>query len=172
MMSRTARSPSRPFAWFRVDGAIIDGARREGRAASIDRALLRGLEDFSETPRGEGDYNDSDEKVKHDYESAADDLAESLFFAACLAARKSPEEQYVEREVRARLDGALEALPDPHRHVIVQRYHEDREMDDIARELGKSSAAVRRLRADAEERLRRLLAADGVLELKKAGGSR
>jgi len=160
------------FAWPHVHGAILMGARREARAARIDDALRRGLMDFSDMDVEGGDYRDSDDRVKAQYEAAAADAALSMFAAICGQGSTSPEEQYVERETQAQVDAAVENLPDLHRTLIHERYRNGREMDAIASDLGKSSATARRLKAEAVERLRKLLASEGLFEKKKAGGTR
>ncbi|MFO0551292.1 MAG: sigma-70 family RNA polymerase sigma factor [Polyangiaceae bacterium] len=58
------------------------------------------------------------------------------------------------RETRDLVHTALGHLPDPYRHVLHQKYVEDRSLDDLAQELGVSEDAAKSLLARARRAFR------------------
>jgi RNA polymerase sigma-70 factor (ECF subfamily) len=57
-------------------------------------------------------------------------------------------------EARARLFGLVEKLPPEQRHVVFERFVEQRSIREIAQQLGKSEGAVKQLQFRALEKLR------------------
>ncbi len=69
-----------------------------------------------------------------------------------------PGDAVIAAEETAALQRALQRLPDDYRRVLTLRYHEGRSFDEIARLLGRSANAVRKLFARAVERMEEELA--------------
>jgi RNA polymerase sigma factor FliA len=88
------------------------------------------------------------------YESLVVDGDAASFLATADA---NPEEAILDRERKAYLADAIQALPERLRHVVVQYFFEEQSMQDIADELGVSESRVSQLRAEALALLR-----DGV----------
>jgi RNA polymerase sigma-70 factor (ECF subfamily) len=88
-------------------------------------------------------------------EEAGPEVLEGL-----LADDTTPPGQVVRAEEATRLAAALSQLPPVQREILEARFFEGRPFADIARDLGKSSGAVRVVCLRAVNRLRRELAAD------------
>jgi RNA polymerase sigma-70 factor, ECF subfamily len=69
----------------------------------------------------------------------------------------TPSVQAVAKELAQRVEHCLDRLPDDYRQVITLRYREDRPFDEIARLMGRSENAVRKLWFRAIERLQQEL---------------
>ncbi len=65
----------------------------------------------------------------------------------------SPCDEAIRQEESAGLRQALDRLPDDYRRVLTLRYQDGRSFDEIARAMGRSPNAVRKLFARAVERL-------------------
>lgn len=158
----------RTFAWSRVSGAMRDLIRRDARRAAVAKRAWRGVEDFAEMARSDGSAMDSDEKVMADIDTAGREAMDSMLFALGLPAAPSPEDEYLDRELRAELIEAVRHLPTDFQRVVEARFGEERELDDVAAALNLSSSTARRRQSEAIQRLRALLEARGALE-KRAG---
>ena len=78
-----------------------------------------------------------------------------------VAAGESPSEQAAGREQSVRLADALERLPEDYREVLILRHLEERTFPEVARRMGRSVEAVKKLWARALAQLRRIMA-DGA----------
>jgi RNA polymerase sigma-70 factor (ECF subfamily) len=93
---------------------------------------------------------------QHSLEQAVEES--SCRLAAFLAAEQpTPSEQAGQKEQVMRLAEALARVPEPQREVVVQRHLEGRPLADIARQLGRSEAAVVGLLQRGLKTLRELL---------------
>jgi RNA polymerase sigma-70 factor (ECF subfamily) len=78
-----------------------------------------------------------------------------------VGAASSPSAAAVRRELRRRVQEALEELSDDDREVLLQRYLEQMPSKEIAAGMGVSEAAVNMRHMRALERMRKLLSTDG-----------
>ncbi len=72
------------------------------------------------------------------------------------AADPSPSRQAMDHEEQVLIERAMGQLPDDYRRVLVLRYREGREFEEIGRELGRSAEAARKLWLRAFKRLQKL----------------
>lgn len=77
---------------------------------------------------------------------------------------KSPEEQMEQQELRELLDRFLSELTDVQRRVFLRRYWYFDSAQDIARELGLTSAGVRSMLHRLRKRLKRYLEQEGMMQ--------
>lgn len=93
---------------------------------------------------------------QHSLEQAAEES--SCRLQAFLAAEQpTPSEQAAQKEQVMRLAAALAQVPEPQREVVVQRHLEGRPLAEIARQLGRSEAAIVGLLQRGLKTLRELL---------------
>lgn len=87
------------------------------------------------------------------------DHARELSLSEIIAAvpTVTPLDMLIEQERAAQLAGAIEALPEPMREVVLRRVFDQQPFDEIARSLGRTAGAVRVLWTRAIRRLRELL---------------
>ena len=154
----------RTFAWHRVYGAIRDGVRQDARHTAIEQALRRGLDDFATTPRSEGSPSDSDDAMHERIDVTATHALDSMVVAIGCAKTCTPEDRYLEEELRHGIAEALGHLPGNYRKVLESRYVEERGMDEVANDLRVSLATTRRWQQEAVERLRPLLEGVGTMQ--------
>jgi RNA polymerase sigma-70 factor (ECF subfamily) len=76
---------------------------------------------------------------------------------ALAAKLSSPSQQAARREQAVLLAEALEKLPDDYREVLILHHLEECNFPEVARRMGRSVEAVKKLWARALARLRRLL---------------
>jgi RNA polymerase sigma factor for flagellar operon FliA len=118
------------FAWYRIQGAIVDGLRR----ASQRRATLA-----APTPRV----------------VSLDTLRDRGFDAACDA--PGPGDDLDRARWTARLRAAIAQLPDRPRALVTRHYFEGKSLLEAGAELGVSKSWASRLHAQAVDRLRALM---------------
>ena len=106
-----------------------DLIRRDARRAAVAKRAWRGVEDFAEMARSDGSAMDSDEKVMADIDTAGREAMDSMLFALGLPAAPSPEDEYLDRELRAELIEAVRHLPTDFQRVVEARFGEERELD-------------------------------------------
>jgi RNA polymerase sigma factor for flagellar operon FliA len=167
------------FAYYRVQGAIVDELRR---ATALPRRVwgklvaLRAASEYLEH-RGEREVGARQTAVAA---TAAPDPGATLakinealgairtmYVVSLEAHRDDAEPASPARDVRdaidaqrfgARLAAALEALPDKERALVTKHYWEGKNLMEAGAELGISKSWASRLHAQAVERLRQLVA--------------
>jgi RNA polymerase sigma factor for flagellar operon FliA len=165
------------FAWYRVQGSIIDGLRK---AAHIPRRVwaqltalraageyleARARQEVAARTQGAAAPSGTAEKLREVKDAMA--AIEAVFATAMrvsLDERKhtpEPEETLdarVDRSaLRDRVDEALASLPDKERALVQKHYFEGKNLMEAGEELGISKSWASRLHAQAVDRLRRRL---------------
>jgi RNA polymerase sigma-70 factor (ECF subfamily) len=119
--------------------------------AWLQRILARNAADLAKRYRRTS-------KRRLDRELPLDDSSVSGKLRHQLAADStSPSGKAVKREEAEALERALERLPEDHRRVILLHHRENRPFDEVARLMGRTEAAVRKLWARALRRWRQEL---------------
>lgn len=153
-----------------------------GRPAAVDDAdvedlvqdsLLEAIRDFGTfTPRSSGDLlrwlvaiarnNLRDKKRWHRVRRGLEPLRTTMHSALAARDATTPVEAAAARELRARTDTAMLRLSEEDRRVLLLRHYQLCSADEIARELGLSSAEAARARVmRARRRLQDLLEGGG-----------
>lgn len=166
----------RTFAWYRVQGAILDGLRR---ASSLPRGVwaqltvLRATADYLEAQATRGDVA----RASAPAASTADKLGEvraalgairTMYVVAiehapseALASDAAqPDVQLARARTRERLAAALARLPAREAELLQKHYVEGKTLLDAGAELGLSKSWASRLHARAIDQLRALLIPD------------
>jgi len=164
------------FAWYRVNGAIIDGLRKTTqlpRRAWAKLVALRAaneyLENRAERERGAAARGatqmataDALAAVKHAmsairtmYMTSLETMREDGFDVAS----EAPEivERLDSARLALRLRQAIERLPDKERALLTKYYWEGKSLLEAGTELGMSKSWASRLHAQAVERLRAIV---------------
>jgi len=161
------------FAWYRVQGAIIDGLRRATnlprrtwaklvalRAAS-DYLEHRGERDTGATQRGAGPargaealtaIRDAMSAIRTMYVTSLETLRDQGFDAKDEAPAAG--ERIDAGRMAQRLREAIEGLPEKERALVKKHYWEGKNLLEAGAELGISKSWASRLHAQAVERLR------------------
>jgi RNA polymerase sigma factor for flagellar operon FliA len=165
------------FAWYRVQGAIIDGLRRMTtlpRRTWAKLVALRGAAELLEN-RGERDAGAAQRGAPE--RSTSDKLREikdaiaaiqTVYLTSLEQLREAGgdvkadapvgEEERIDRaRLAERLRAALESLPERERALITKHYFEGKNLLEAGAELGRSKTWASRLHAQAIERLRAAL---------------
>jgi RNA polymerase sigma factor for flagellar operon FliA len=156
------------FASTRIRGALLDELRGRDWASRSVRARARGLQAAHEeltnrlgrAPQPEEVAKELDvplevvHKLVDDVHRATvlnyDSLVLEGDAESFLATDDAgPEDAILDRERKAYLVDAVEALPERLRHVVIGYFFEERSMQEIADELGVSESRVSQLRAEA-----------------------
>jgi RNA polymerase sigma factor for flagellar operon FliA len=140
--------PFGSFAWLRMQGSILDGVRREARHRKWMYAGAAAARRFLSTEPDESDpLRESDDEA----EARLGELAEGALVAmleAAVAEGAGGEDDALERHalerVQAELCAARAGLSERDAAILEQHYRDERDLKDIARELGVSYASVRR----------------------------
>lgn len=82
-------------------------------------------------------------------------------FGMAARERLTPSRESATQEALELLSGVLDRMPQDRRHAIRRKYIDEISTDDIAREMGKSAAAVRSLLANGLKQMRRRLGSSG-----------
>jgi RNA polymerase sigma factor FliA len=163
----------RTFAWYRVQGAIVDGLRRMNhlpRRVWAQIVLLRSTADYLEAQANRGAVARSQEATR----TTADKLREvrdaigAIRTMYMVAIESVPDEQMASDEPAidvtlsrqmqsARLTAALAKLPDRERQLLHKHYSEGKTLVDAGGDLGLSKSWASRLHARAIDRLRELI---------------
>ena len=171
----------RTFAWYRVQGAIVDGLRRMTnlpRRVWQQILLLRATADYLEAQASRAGAARAQEGER----TAADQLREvkaaigairTMYVVALDAAPSgamieeapSPVDQLHAHRRAAALRRAMERLPDKERQLLDKHYREGKTLLDAGAELGMSKSWASRLHARAVDRLRELLAEEAAAGL-------
>jgi RNA polymerase sigma factor FliA len=168
------------FAWYRVQGAIIDGLRR---SSSLPRRVwarlvaLRAASEYLEhraereagaTQRGarpaEGAAALAQAKsalsaIRTMYVTSLDALREHGFDAPDTSSPVPSDRMHAHR-VATKLREALASLPEKERALVTKHYWEGKNLLEAGAELGISKSWASRLHAQAVERLRTIVDAD------------
>ncbi|HET9624389.1 MAG TPA: sigma-70 family RNA polymerase sigma factor [Kofleriaceae bacterium] len=163
------------FAWYRVNGAIIDGLRRATqlprrtwaklvalRAAS-DYLEHRGEREVGATQRGAaaasgaqalGQIQQAMSAIRTMYVTSLEAMRDRGFDVG-----EAPEldHQLDTRKLAERLRTAIAALPPKERDLMIKHYWEGKNLLEAGEELGMSKSWASRLHAQAVDRLRGIL---------------
>ena len=161
------------FASTRIRGALLDELRGRDWASRSVRARARGLQaahdeltsklgrppSHEETARELGVPLADVHKLVDDVHRATvlnyDSLVTEGDAESFLATTDSgPEDTILDRERKAYLLDAIEALPERLRHVVAAYFFEERSMQSIADELGVTESRISQLRSEALALLR------------------
>jgi RNA polymerase sigma factor for flagellar operon FliA len=167
------------FAWYRVQGSIVDGLRKQSnlpRRVWAKLVALRAASDYLEN-RGERDVGaaksgvapatgaDALEAVRSAmsairtmYVTSLDGLRDAGYDTADDAA---PAGDRIDLgRISAKLRTAIEGLPDKERELVKKHYWEGKNLLDAGAELGISKSWASRLHSQAVERLRAIVDAE------------
>jgi RNA polymerase sigma factor for flagellar operon FliA len=161
------------FASTRIRGALLDELRGRDWASRSVRSRARGLQSAHEDLTNKLGRAPTPEEVARALDVPLDTvhkLVEDVHRATVLnydslvvdgdaesflaSDGGSPEDAMLDRERKAYLVDAIQALPERLRHVVVEYFFEERSMQEIADELGVSESRVSQLRAEALALLR------------------
>jgi len=165
------------FAWYRVQGAIVDGLRRQTtlpRRVWAQLVALRAASDYLEH-RGERDagaakrgvakpegadalaaVKDALSAIRTMYYCSLETMEEKGFETAEVR-DISPEERLDVAKFSAKLRDALATLPAKERALVTKHYWEGKNLLEAGAELGISKSWASRLHAQAVERLRAIV---------------
>jgi RNA polymerase sigma factor for flagellar operon FliA len=161
------------FAWYRVQGAIVDGVRRQAnlprrvwarvcalRAAS-EYLEQRGEREAGAVARGTPMPHGADalasvkaalSAIRTMYVTSLEAALDDGFDPANPATHAdAPMEA---RQRAARLRAAITALPERERAIVMKHYYEGKQLTEVGAELGMSKSWASRLHAQAVDRLR------------------
>jgi RNA polymerase sigma factor for flagellar operon FliA len=168
------------FAWYRVQGAIVDGVRRQSalpRRVWAKLVALRAAGEYLEQ-RGERDQGALARGTQPasgtdalDAVHGALSAIRTMYVTSLEALRdggediaepdaKTGEEQLDAVRFGRKLKLALERLPERERALLTKHYWEGKNLLEAGTELGMSKSWASRLHAQAVERLRALVAGD------------
>jgi RNA polymerase sigma factor FliA len=164
------------FAWYRVQGSIVDGLRKSSnlpRRTWAKLVALRAASDYLEH-RGERDAGaaatgakpaegaDALAQIKSElaairtmYVMSLDALQDQGFDQADHAARA--DEKLDTNRASAKLRAAIEALPEKEQALMKKHYWEGKNLLEAGAELGISKSWASRLHAQAVEKLRAIV---------------
>lgn len=156
------------FAMIRIRGALLDELRGRDWASRSVRARSRQLDAATDRVTAREGGTPSCDAVaeelgispaeltalRHDLHRATVLNIEAVAAEGTIDdllpdATDSPEEQLLARERTAYLLDAIVALPERLRHVVVEYFFEERQMQDIAAELGVTESRVSQMRGEA-----------------------
>jgi RNA polymerase sigma factor for flagellar operon FliA len=167
------------FAWYRVQGAIIDGVRRSAnlpRRVWAKLVALRAAAEYLEhrgerdagaaklgaSPRSGADaltaMRDALSAIRTMYVASLEELQDRGFDPVEDAA--GPAEHLVNGRLAARLREAVRHLPDKERALLTKHYWEGKNLLEAGAELGISKSWASRLHAQAVEKLRAIVDAE------------
>jgi RNA polymerase sigma factor for flagellar operon FliA len=161
------------FASTRIRGALLDELRGRDWASRSIRARARGLQAAHDELTNKLGRAPSPEELARALNVAADavhKLVDDVHRATVLnydslvlegdaesflaTSDAGPEATLLDRERKAYLIDAIEALPERLRHVVVAYFFEERSMQEIADELGVTESRISQLRSEAMALLR------------------
>jgi RNA polymerase sigma factor for flagellar operon FliA len=164
------------FAWYRVQGAIVDGLRKMTQLPRRTWAKLVALRAASEylehraerdqgaTARGTPPATGADalaqvraamSAIRTMYVTSLDAMQDDGFDLA--ASASGPGEQLDGSRLASRLRAAIDALPERERALMTKHYWEGKNLLEAGAELGISKSWASRLHAQAVDRLRALV---------------
>jgi RNA polymerase sigma factor FliA len=164
------------FAWYRVQGAIVDGLRKSTqlpRRVWVKLVALRAASDYLEN-RAERDAGAAKQGVAPPEGAAALAAVKSamsairtMYVTSYEAMREdgydTPSDappldaQLHSNRLGAKIRAALDALPEKERALVTKHYWEGKNLLEAGAELGMSKSWASRLHAQAVERLRAIV---------------
>ena len=167
------------YAWYRVQGAIIDGLRKQSNLPRRVWANLVALRAASEYLENRADRDAGAAKTGAAPPSGADALAalrtamsaiRTMYVTSLDGLRDAgfdapdpatPADQRIQvGRLSAKLREALESLPEKERALVTKHYYEGKNLLEAGEELGISKSWASRLHAQAVERLRSIVDAE------------
>jgi RNA polymerase sigma factor for flagellar operon FliA len=160
------------FAYYRIRGAILDGVRKMAYLPRRAYARLKAAESADEVMEPLGEARAADpasrgrpEQIVADLDGALAKLTAGYVLSVVgqneeEAPPTNPEEELLGRELRGKVRGAVEALAERERVLVLGFYFEGRRFDEVASELGISKSWASRLHAKALEQIRAALEDD------------
>lgn len=164
------------FAWYRVNGAIVDGLRRQTnlpRRAWQMLVTLRAANDYLEN-RAERDRGAAERgvappqgadalhsvksalsSIRTMYMTSLEALVEGGFESP--ATDSDPEQDIDNARMSRRLRKALAALPEREHAMLKKHYFEGKNLVEVGEEMGISKSWASRLHAQAIEKLRTIV---------------
>lgn len=164
--------PFARFAAIRIRGALVDELRSmdwasrsvRGRAREVEAARNQLAVTLSRSPRPQevadtlgvsvSELGNIDADVHRASVLSLQGFAPETGAAMVADAQRGPEQLVLDREQLGYLYDAIEELPDRLRHVVRAYFFEQRQMADIAAELGVTESRISQLRAEALKLLR------------------
>lgn len=163
------------FAWYRVQGAILDGLRKQSslpRRVWAKLVALRAASDYLEhraerersgVPAATGadalaQVHESLSAIRTMYLTSLESLREDGFDPAADAL--GPDDQIATKRLAAKLRDAIRELPERERKLLTKHYWEGKDLVAAGAELGISKSWASRLHAQAVERLRAIVDAE------------
>jgi RNA polymerase sigma factor for flagellar operon FliA len=164
--------PFARFAAIRIRGALLDELRNmdwasrsvRGRAREVDNVRTQLTNDLGRTPRPhelatamgvtQSELAAIDADVHRASVLSLQGFAPETGAALLPDSQRGPEQLLVDREQIGFLYDAIEELPERLRHVVRSYFFEQRQMSDIAAELGVTESRISQLRAEALKLLR------------------
>jgi RNA polymerase sigma factor for flagellar operon FliA len=164
--------PFARFAAIRIRGALLDELRNmdwasrsvRGRAREVDNVRTELTNALGRTPKPEelaaamgvtqSDLAAIDADVHRASILSLQGFAPETGAALLPDARRGPEQLLIDREQLGFLHDAIEELPERLRFVVQNYFFEQRQMSDIAAELGVTESRISQLRAEALKLLR------------------
>ena len=168
------------FAWYRVQGAIVDGLRKSSnlpRRVWAKLVALRAASDYLEhraerdagaaqrgakPPEGEdalASVKTALSAIRTMYVTSLESMQDQGFDAADPDAKAAGERIDIGR-LSAKLRDALAALPEKERALVTKHYWEGKNLLEAGAELGISKSWASRLHAQAVDRLRSIVDAE------------
>lgn len=168
------------FAWYRVQGSIIDGLRRASNIPRRTWAKLMALRAASEYLENRADRDTGAAQRGATAPEGADALAamksamaaiRTMYVTSLEALRAEgfdtadpsaamPDDQLHTGRLSTKLRKALESLPEKERALVTKHYWEGKNLLEAGEELGISKSWASRLHAQAVERLRTIVDAE------------
>jgi RNA polymerase sigma factor for flagellar operon FliA len=163
------------FAWYRVNGAIVDGLRQAAqlprrtwaRLVTL-RAASDQLEQLAERERGAPEHStqpgdtrtlatvkDTLSAIRTMYVTSLEAMCDDGFDAAGDA--PPPGDRIDATRLSVRLREGLSQLPDRERALMIKHYWEGKSLLEAGAELGMSKSWASRLHAQAVEKLRAII---------------
>ncbi len=167
------------YAWYRVQGAIVDGLRKQSnlpRRVWAKLVALRAAGDYLEnrtdrdagaaqkgTPPAQGAdalaaIKSAMSAIRTMYVTSLETMREAGFDAADQSPRA--DERLDTGRLGAKIRDALAALPERERELVTKHYWEGKNLLEAGAELGISKSWASRLHAQAVERLRTIVDAE------------
>ncbi|QQR89011.1 MAG: sigma-70 family RNA polymerase sigma factor [Myxococcales bacterium] len=156
------------FAYYRVRGAIIDGVRKMAFLPRRAHARLKAAESADLIAEEAADDRAQNPEARKDAQKTAEALHGVLgrmtaaYVAGALGQheqeeKSAPDFRLQSEEQAAQVRGALEHLPEREKALIEGFYFQNRNFDEVARELGISKSWASRLHNKALDLLRQAL---------------
>ncbi|MBM4783474.1 MAG: sigma-70 family RNA polymerase sigma factor [Archangiaceae bacterium] len=151
------------FAHYRIKGAIYDGLRKmgvlKGSSAGAERANAY-LGNLADREGGGGGLEDEVERISNAVTGLAMVFGTSLDGADAMQMSDDalpPDERIQLEQMRRRVRGAIEKLPEKERKLLQGYYFQNKTLEEAGAEIGQSKSWASRLHARAVERLKQLL---------------